>query len=116
MDVVAESAVFVKLAVSCQKVDTQVDASLALLHTSLSKATVNQCSGLRLTKAAAAAVAAAAAAAAFATAEAAQLVWRSPASPVAWIFFLVVQLLQPLLSYRLQRLPVERLVVSNTHV
>ena len=61
----AETAVFVKLAVSCQKVDAQVDASLALLHTSLSKATVNECSGLRLTKAAAAA-------AAFAKAEGAQ--------------------------------------------
>ncbi len=112
MDVVAVTAFFVKLAVSCQKIDAQVDASLTLLRTNFSKATVNGCSGLRLTKAAAAA----AAAAAFATAEGAQLVWCSPASPVAWISFLVVQLLQPLLSYRQQRLPVERLVVSNTHV
>ncbi len=108
----AVTAFFVKLAVSCQKIDAQVDASLTLLRTNFSKATVNGCSGLRLTKAAAAA----AAAAAFATAEGAQLVWCSPASPVAWISFLVVQLLQPLLSYRQQRLPVERLVVSNTHV
>jgi len=112
LDVVAVTAFFVKLAVSCQKIDAQVDASLTLLRTNFSKATVNGCSGLRLTKAAAAA----AAAAAFATAEGAQLVWCSPASPVAWISFLVVQLLQPLLSYRQQRLPVERLVVSNTHV
>jgi len=107
---VAETAVFVKLAVSCQKVDAQVHASLTLLRKRFSKATVNGCSGLRLTKAAAAA------AAAFATAEDAQLVWCSPASPVAWISFLAVQLLQPLLSYRQQRLPVERLVVSNTRV